>query len=75
MCISWAIIDNETNIVSNTVMWNGNTETWTPPENSYWICIDGVFCGPGFVYDKETEEFTDPDAPEAPDDTDLILKK
>lgn len=24
----------ENNIVTNSVVWNGNTDTWTPPENS-----------------------------------------
>ena len=27
-------VDNSTNVAVNTVMWDGNTNTWQPPENT-----------------------------------------
>ena len=30
----YAIVDVATNVVLNVVMWDGNTETWQPPEGT-----------------------------------------
>ena len=27
-------VDNSTNVAVNTVMWDGNTQEWQPPENT-----------------------------------------
>lgn len=29
----YLMVNKSTNIVENTCMWNGDTETWTPPSN------------------------------------------
>ena len=31
---NYLIINQETNIVENTCVWDGNTQTWSPPANS-----------------------------------------
>lgn len=66
-CGVWALIRESDNIVDNTVMWDGNVETWPPPEGIYWRCIEGVFCSSGFTYDKENDVYIDPrEVPETP---------
>ena len=30
---NYLMIDKSTNIVTNIVMWDGNPDTWTPPDN------------------------------------------
>lgn len=38
--------------VTNIVLWDGNTETWQPPEGSAAVPIpDDVFVSIGFTYD------------------------
>jgi hypothetical protein len=43
---NYLMIDLATNVVDNNVIWDGNTQTWQPPENHIW-----------FV-DEETEAMT-----------------
>lgn len=53
----WAVIDSATGIVISVVVWDGNTETWPPPEGCImavltgsagigWSYADGVFTPP-----------------------------
>lgn len=37
MVENYLLIDESTNIVDNVVMWDGNTNTWQPPENHIWM--------------------------------------
>lgn len=34
------MINQDTNIVENICLWDGNTETWTPPYGYYMIQLD-----------------------------------
>jgi membrane-bound lytic murein transglycosylase MltF len=34
---NYLVINQTTNIVDDVVVWDGNTETWTPPTNSLML--------------------------------------
>ncbi|ALX46390.1 hypothetical protein AQ610_28995 [Burkholderia humptydooensis] len=42
-------------IVDNTVLWDGDTETWQPPENTEAIPVEeGVSVSAGYSYSDGT---------------------
>jgi hypothetical protein len=56
---NWAMINVETNRVDSVVVWDGNLETWAPPEGYImviagdagigWTYVDGVFIQPPVI--------------------------
>lgn len=38
----YAIIDNEGGWLVNTVIWDGNAETWQPPDGTYAVPVEEV---------------------------------
>ncbi|CAB3720242.1 hypothetical protein LMG22037_04702 [Paraburkholderia phenoliruptrix] len=56
---SYAIVEN--GVVSNVILWDGQTE-WTPPPGSTVMKLaDGIECGPGYTFDGTN--FIAPPAP------------
>lgn len=56
----YALVDESTNIVVNTIVWDGGTG-WTPPSGILAIRLtDEDYCGIGFTYDPETKTFSQP---------------
>lgn len=53
----YAIINSETHIVENAVLWDGNTETWHPPAGFYAVALEDINAGIGWKY--ENGEFVD----------------
>ena len=43
---------NESNLVYNTVMWDGNTLTWQPPAGVTCVAIGTDFVGIGMTYNS-----------------------
>jgi hypothetical protein len=39
---TYAIIDNEGGWLVNLVLWDGNTETWSPPAGTHAVPIEEV---------------------------------
>jgi hypothetical protein len=37
----WAMVDNSTNLVINTIVWDGDQDTWQPPSNVTMINVTG----------------------------------
>jgi hypothetical protein len=37
MSNNYLLINTETNVVDNVVVWDGNTQTWQPPKNYIWF--------------------------------------
>ena len=62
---NYAVINNQTNIVENVVVWDGENE-WLPPEGTYVICIDGAEAGIGWKYENNTFIDVRPVAEETP---------
>lgn len=53
MSRDFAVVEN--GVVANIVVWDGDTETWSPPEGSIVIPIpEGVVAGIGCRYDGST---------------------
>lgn len=40
MAQTYLLIDKNTNVCDNAVVWDGDTETWTPPANSLALAKD-----------------------------------
>lgn len=58
----YAIIATGNNVVSNIVLWDGESE-WGPGKGYTTVKLwDGQWCDIGAVYDKETGEFHLPEA-------------
>ena len=38
----YAIIDNEGGWLINTIVWNGDLETWQPPEGTSAILVENI---------------------------------
>ena len=53
----YALINKETNIVDNIIVWDG-TNCWIPPDTHTAVNIENTLVGQGFIYDNET--FTAP---------------
>lgn len=51
----YAVVNKESNIVENCVLWDGNEEKWKCPETHY--LVESVNAGIGDIYDKEEEDF------------------
>lgn len=54
----YAMIDEPSSIVVNVIMWDGNEETWRPPEGYLMIEDVNNEAGPGYTY--EDGAFTPP---------------
>lgn len=62
----YAVVDTN-NIVVNTIVWDGVTP-YNPGVGLTLIeILDGVLCGPGWIYDPVTGTFTDPTPPSPPE--------
>lgn len=61
---NYCIIDVATNIVVNIAWWNGDTNSWQPPDGT--IAVQSDVAGIGWIYDPATGTFTDPNAPPDP---------
>jgi hypothetical protein len=61
----FAVIDNETDICNNVVVWNDDEHPWVPDDNHYIINIDGLSVGINWSYDKNTNTWAAP-APSEP---------
>ena len=59
----YAMIDENTNIVSNTIVLDEGAH-WEPPVGVYLVNIDGLEVGIDFSYDKSTKNWTAPVYPE-----------
>lgn len=64
----WALVNDETNVIDNVVVWDADTE-WSAPTGFTLVNIDGKEVGIGFTYDATSGEFTAPPPPEPPVDT------
>lgn len=72
---NWAIVDNETNIVLNTCVWDGieydpitAPTAWQVPEGVTMIVIEsGVACQTDDIYDPVTGLFSRPALSETSD--------
>ena len=47
---TYALVDDNTNIVENIIMWDGNTETWQPPVGFYTVLLENTEAGIGWSY-------------------------
>jgi hypothetical protein len=47
--MTYAVIDSQTNICENIVLWDGVTE-WTPPEGCYIKDVTGIYAGIGWSF-------------------------
>jgi hypothetical protein len=54
-----AMVNKETNTVDNVIVWNGES-AWDGGPAYTLIPVDGVYVGPGFTYDPNTQTFTAP---------------
>ena len=57
---------NDQNIVSNLVLWDGETE-WTPPNGLQPLNVENIECAIGWVYDGSV--FTKPEVVVVPEPT------
>lgn len=58
--MNWAIIDLETNVVVNMILWDGISK-WNPPVGFYIIDVTGIEqIGIDWTYDVNTETFLSP---------------
>jgi hypothetical protein len=54
----YAMVDDGSGIVVNVIEWDGNTQTWTPPDGYTMVKDTKGEAGPGFSYANGT--FTPP---------------
>ncbi len=47
---------NESNIVDNIVLWDGNTETWTPPASHTYV-VQATTPSKDWVWDKDLSDW------------------
>lgn len=59
----YAVIDDVTNIVVNTVLLDEGVQ-WTPPDNDYLVDITNLEVGINWTYNPQTKEWTPPPNPE-----------
>lgn len=55
----YAVINDQTNIVENTVVLDKGS-TWTPPAGYYIVDITGTEVGIDWIYNPDTKEWTPP---------------
>ena len=53
--MKWAIINLETNIVENVIIWDGNGQMFPYPVESLIQLNENERCAPGFKYDVNAE--------------------
>lgn len=59
----WAIINSETNIVENTIHWDGLND-WQEPAGTYKVNIEGISeAFIGCIYDSANNTWTAPELP------------
>jgi hypothetical protein len=57
----FALIDTETNICNNIIVWNESEQPlWTPPVGHYLVNIDNLIVGIDYLYDKNNDFWTAP---------------
>jgi hypothetical protein len=49
----YAMVQDASKIVVNIVGWDGNVETWTPPEGHTMVLDEPPSAGVGYTYDGE----------------------
>jgi hypothetical protein len=47
---TYAVIDSETNLVKNAVLWDGKS-SWSPPSGTYTQPLDGTEAGIGWKFE------------------------
>lgn len=52
----YALVDKETNIISGTVMWDGDVSTWAPPETQYAV-VEADYQYMVWKYDLDLQEW------------------
>jgi hypothetical protein len=52
---NYLIINQETNIVENTCVWDGNTQTWNPPANSL-VLVQATTLAVVWVWNEELND-------------------
>lgn len=57
--MNYAVINNETNVVENTIVLNPGS-TWQPPTGSYIVDISNLGVGIGWTYDSQSNTWTPP---------------
>ncbi len=60
--MKYAIIEDATKVVVNTIRWDGVTP-YTPPEGTSLVCIDDTFCSIGYIQQPDGT-FSAPPEPE-----------
>ena len=55
--MNYAVIDSTSNIVINTVVWDGVAQ-WSPPDGC--IAVQSDIAGIGWIYNPGDESFTPP---------------
>ena len=48
----YALINKETNIVDNTIVWDGS-DCWTPPSTHLAVNIENVIADRGYTYNSD----------------------
>jgi len=61
MLNKWAIVRQSDNVVVNVCIWDGNTDTWSPPDGCFVISLEDKVAGPGWIWDGTS--FSDPAQP------------
>lgn len=63
----WAIVNLDTNVVENVIIWDGNSYMFPYPVDSLIQLNEDEICGPGFIYDAAANpRFTEPEPPAEP---------
>jgi hypothetical protein len=60
----YAMVQDASGIVVNVIEWDGNTETWTPPEGYTMVLDEPPSAGAGSTWDGE--KFIPPPASPTP---------
>jgi hypothetical protein len=64
--LRWAIINSNTNIVDNVILWDGES-VWEPPLGFYVVKIEQQsVVHIGFSYNKTTKKWIEPEYPPLP---------
>jgi hypothetical protein len=50
----YAMIHEDSGFVVNVILWDGNEETWSPPEGYIMVEDTEGAAGPGYTYADET---------------------
>lgn len=58
----YAVINDQTNIVENTIILDEGS-TWTPPPGYYIVNITNLEVGIGWTYNPQTNEWAPPPNP------------